>query len=183
MTTPPHKVHPHTLVRLLMTEWIKRNWWWIAIPPVTAIVVAAALHDLRFLLVALIWVFLVAPPVMIIVYFYYALSPEARYSIRLHTITATPQGITISYPPEPSPEPDEAGAQNPTEATPQAFADDFIPFAEITSVKNHPQYLAIYLGSPYKIILIPHSIWDTPASATAFLRSLSTSLSTSQHKV
>lgn len=149
MTTPPHKVHPNVIARFLMTSWVKRNWWWIIVPPVTAVIIAAATHDLRFLFVALIWIFLVAPPIMIIVYFYHALSPEARYSIRLHTITTTPQGITVSYPPEPQ----EEDTDKPT-----TFPDDFIPWDQITKVLIKSGHMALQLnGRAYTYILIPLS--------------------------
>lgn len=161
MTTPPHKTHPHTLVRVLMFTWIKRNWWWIAAPPVIALIVSAALHDLRFVLVALIWVFLVAPPVMIMVYFYHALSPEARYSIRWHTISITPDGIMINYP--------EESKEDAQDTSCPELPDDIIPRKRITSVKHLPQYTLLTLDdNPYKVIIIPSSIWDTPAAASAF---------------
>lgn len=165
MTTPPHKVHPQTLVRILMSMWIKRNWWWIATPAVIALIVAAALHDLRFVLVALIWVFLVAPPIMIMVYFYHALSPEARYSIRWHTITITREGIVINYP--------EEAREEEGDATYPVLPDDIISWEQITSSENLPQYTVITLhDNPYKVIIIPTSIWDTPAAASAFIKTL-----------
>ena len=57
----------------------------------------AAMGDIRFMFVALIMIFTVIPPAVFIIYFYYGVTPAARYSILLHYITADNSGLHITY--------------------------------------------------------------------------------------
>ncbi len=98
METEIFKVSPSIYMRTLMAMWIKRNWWAIALP-VAACIALALTVDVKFVYVALMMVFVVIPPIMMIVYFYHALSPESRMSILLHKLTLDDNGITVTYEP------------------------------------------------------------------------------------
>ena len=65
METEIFKVSPSIYMRTLMTMWIKRNWWAIALP-VAACIALALTVDVKFVYVALMMVFVVIPPIMML---------------------------------------------------------------------------------------------------------------------
>ena len=56
---------------------LKRYWWCLALPVLAFVVLAVLLADIRFLLVALIVTFAAIPALLPLIYYYYALAPEA----------------------------------------------------------------------------------------------------------
>ncbi len=64
---------------LLMREYFIVNWWLYCIPLVACVV--AGFFDFRFILVALMILFLLIPMALYFVYVSYGLLPENRYSI------------------------------------------------------------------------------------------------------
>lgn len=134
-----YKVAPSRLAGMIMKLWIKRNWWWLALPPAACLVLAAAV-DVKFTLIALIMVFLVIPPLMITVYYYHALAPEARMSVLPHRVESLPEGLRIVY--------------EPIDDTMPARTDDFIPRDTIVKVTLTPDYTVYHLGR-YTLLPVP----------------------------
>ena len=72
------------------------NWLWMVLP-VAVCGVLAYWVDVRFVIVALMVLFIVLPMVLALLYFYYGLSPEARWSIMEKTATLDENGITLEF--------------------------------------------------------------------------------------
>lgn len=148
MTTEIYKVGPSVLATYIMKQWCRRNWWIMALPPAICLVLAAAV-DVKFLLIALMMVFVVLPPMMITVYFYHALAPEARMTVLSHRAEMTADGLRLIY--EPLAE----------DVPPRP--DDIIVWSRVKAIKVTSQFIAYHLDTgKYCILLIPHSAFKTP---------------------
>ena len=83
-------------MRHLCTMFLADNWLWL-VAPVALCAVLAIWIDVRFVIVAMMVLFIALPMVLALLYFYYGLSPEARWSIMEKTATVDDQGITLSF--------------------------------------------------------------------------------------
>lgn len=80
-------------VRMLMMRHIGRMWWVYALPVVACLGLAFA--DIRFLLIALMLVFVILPPLLFFVYFNYGLDPLNRYNVMEKTLVADEAGLSM----------------------------------------------------------------------------------------
>lgn len=98
MTVPtlPFQGTPSAYVRHVFVAWLCR-WWWVWALPIAACVVGAC-FDFVWVFVALMIICLLYPGLLMMIYFNYALSPEARRTLlpRRVTISDKPD-ITITY--------------------------------------------------------------------------------------
>ena len=72
------------------------NWLWMALP-IAICAILAFFVDVRFIIVAMMILFIVMPMVLALLYFYYGFSPEARWSIMEKTLTIGNEGITLTF--------------------------------------------------------------------------------------
>ena len=83
-------------MRELCLMFLADNWLWLVLP-VAVCVVLAIWVDVRFAIVAMMVLFIVLPMVLALLYFYYGLSPEARWSIMDKSLTIGDAGITLEF--------------------------------------------------------------------------------------
>ena len=83
-------------MRKLCTLFLADNWLWM-VAPVAVCAVLAVWIDVRFVIVALMVLFVVLPMILSLLYFYYGFSPEARWSIMEKTADVSPQDITLNF--------------------------------------------------------------------------------------
>ena len=72
------------------------NWLWMVLP-IAVCGMLAIFIDVRFIIVALMILFVVLPMLLALLYFYYGLSPEARWSIMEKTATIDDSAITLDF--------------------------------------------------------------------------------------
>jgi hypothetical protein len=72
------------------------NWLWMCLP-VAVCAVLAVWIDVRFVIVALMTLFVALPMVLALLYFYYGFSPLARWSIMEKKAAINDQGITLTF--------------------------------------------------------------------------------------
>ena len=72
--TAAYRLKPSSLARIVMGRWLGRWWWALAVLPVAALV--GACFDLRWAIVALMFLFVIAPFALMIVYYNYLLKPS-----------------------------------------------------------------------------------------------------------
>ena len=65
--------------------------------PVAVCAVLAFWVDVRFIIVAMMVLFIVLPMVLALIYFYYGLSPEARWSVMEKSLALDDDTITLSF--------------------------------------------------------------------------------------
>ena len=85
-----------TYMRHLSLMFLADNWLWMVLP-VAVCAVLAVWFDVRFVIVALMVLFVALPMVLALLYFYYGFSPEARWSIMEKNAAIDHQGITLTF--------------------------------------------------------------------------------------
>lgn len=154
METAVYSITPSAYAGHVIRMWLRDNWW-IGVVPITASIIVGATLDLRFLFVAVILVFLIAPLIMSTVYYYHALSPEASMSILPHRIIFGEKSLTIKYEREPSDE-DAQSEETETPPEPKVRPDDTIPLNDIKKASRHGSDILLNLtGGKYRILVIP----------------------------
>ena len=83
-------------MRRLCFMFLADNWLWLVLP-VALCGVMAIFIDVRFVIVAMMALFIVLPMVLAMLYFYYGLSSEARWSIMEKTAHVSNEGITLHF--------------------------------------------------------------------------------------
>ena len=96
MTTKECMVSPGTYMRHLSLMFLADNWLWMCLPVAVCAVLAVWL-DVRFIIVALMVLFVALPMVLALLYFYYGFSPEARWSIMEKNAAIDERGITLTF--------------------------------------------------------------------------------------
>ena len=96
MTIEPCSVSSGTYMRHLCAMFLADNWLWM-VAPLALCAVFAVWIDVRFIIVAMMVLFIVLPMVLALLYFYYGLSPEARWSIMDKTATIDDEGLTLDF--------------------------------------------------------------------------------------
>ncbi len=83
-------------MRQLCLMFLADNWLWMVLP-IAICAILAFFVDVRFIIVAMMILFIVMPMVLALLYFYYGFSPEARWSIMEKTLTIGNEGITLTF--------------------------------------------------------------------------------------
>ena len=83
-------------MRRLCLLFIADYWLWLVLP-VALCAILAIWVDVRFVIVAMMVLFIILPMVLALLYFYYGLSPEARWSIMDKIVTLDDRGITLDF--------------------------------------------------------------------------------------
>ena len=83
-------------MRHLCSMFLADNWRWMVLP-VAVCGMLAIFIDVRFIIVALMILFVILPMLLALLYFYYGLSPEARWSIMEKTATIDDSGISLVF--------------------------------------------------------------------------------------
>ncbi len=96
MTIENCSVTAGTYMRHLCMMFLADNWLWM-VAPVAVCAVLAVWIDVRFVIVALMVLFVVMPMLLALLYFYYGFSPEARWSIMEKSATVDGQSITLHF--------------------------------------------------------------------------------------
>ena len=154
METAVYRIAPSAYAGHVIRMWL-RDILVVGALPVSASIIVGAVLDLRFLFVAVILVFLIAPLIMSTVYYYHALSPEASMSILPHRIIFGEKSLTIKYEREPSDE-DAQSEETETTTEPKVRPDDTIPLNDIKKASRHGSDILLNLtGGKYRILVIP----------------------------
>lgn len=160
--TAPFRTASGDYFAVLLSEWIPRYGWTVLIPVLATAGYGCLSHDERWLLVALMLVFIVAPMVMSFLYTYYMLAPEARRTILCKTVEIYPGShISLRYiaPEEKTPAEDDkkipADDRSDNFVLPPA---ETIPWCDVVRVRNTSRFQVYFLrGVRMQFLLVPHS--------------------------
>lgn len=83
-------------MRHLGALFLTDNWFYM-VAPLALCAVLAIWIDVRFVIVAMMVLFMVIPLLLAMLYFYYGLSPEARRSIMEKAVAIDNQSMTLSF--------------------------------------------------------------------------------------
>ena len=83
-------------MRELCLMFLADNWLWMVLP-IALCGILAFFVDARFVIVALMALFIMLPMILALLYFYYGLSPEARWSILEKDVVIGDGGISLTF--------------------------------------------------------------------------------------
>ena len=96
MTIEQCSIPSGTYMRHLCLMFLADNWLWM-VAPVAVCAVLAVWIDVRFVIVALMVLFVALPMLLSLLYFYYGFSPEARWSIMEKSVMLDDKAITLDF--------------------------------------------------------------------------------------
>lgn len=144
ITTDLHRISSHRYMTTVGEEWFARYWWALVLP-VGICLAIGAMVDVAFTFVAFIILCLVIPPLMMMLYYNYSLTPEASAAVRLHTLTVSPAGgLAIDFAPDA-----ESGRQ---------YSPIHVDWNEVShvDVRSHDVVISL-VRRPYRYLIIPYS--------------------------
>ena len=128
-------------MRHLSLMFLSDNWLWM-VAPVAVCGVLAVWFDVRFVIVALMVLFVVLPMILALLYFYYGFSPEARWSIMEKTACLDADGITLHF-------------------TDERMKTHVIPWGDVRYIIEKDDALMLMLrGKRYTCLMLPASVVD-----------------------
>lgn len=152
---------------VLISEWLPRYGWLMALPVVAVAVIGAMTHDVRWLLVALMLVFIVAPMAMSFLYTYYMLAPEARRAVLRKRVEIIPgRHIRLEYL---HPERKTSAKDATDDVDIKIPADDWraeaplppaetIAWSDVLRVRSTSRFMVYFLrGERTQFLLVPHA--------------------------
>ena len=143
ITTSIYKISHSQYSSTVLKQWFKHYWLFVAFPIVTQFLLAIY-YDIIFLYTGFMSVFIIFPIIYLFVFYYYALSPESRYSTLSKHLEINENCINLIYEPisENQPAPD----------------NETIVTSRISDIiHNNQQILLILDNCQYKFIIIPYS--------------------------
>ena len=87
------KVTSGDYVKRLFSAYMARHWVWFALP--VLILIGLSIVNIKFIIVALMVLFIIIPMALSFIYFNYALTDEARLSITEKELKVTVEGLYI----------------------------------------------------------------------------------------
>lgn len=138
-------------MRQLCLIFLADNWLWMALP-VALCGMLAYFIDVRFIIVAMMVLFIVLPMLLALLYLYYGLSPEARWSIMEKSVAIDDGAIVLDF-------------------TDERMKKHVILRDDVRSIIEKDNALLIMLrGKRYTCLMLPASVVDP--DVTQMLRQL-----------
>ncbi|MCM1164051.1 MAG: hypothetical protein NC339_07380 [Muribaculaceae bacterium] len=136
----------------LLTLWLPLYGWSMLLPVAMFGALGVCLDDWRYLLIALMLVFIAVPMAISFLYTYYMLTPEVRMAIRPKHVEIRPaEGLTLIYQPQKT----EGEDDTPDDGAPEI---DFIARNQIKSVRFTSTGVIYLLDtSRLQFITVPYS--------------------------
>lgn len=128
-------------MRQLSRIFLGDNWLWL-VAPLAVCGVLAYWIDVRFIIVAMMLLFVVLPMVLALIYYYYGLSPEACWSIMEKTVTLDEKGITLEF-------------------TDERMKTHVIPWEDVRyTIETGDVVMLMLKGKRYRCLMLPASVVD-----------------------
>lgn len=134
--TEPFAIAPSATAAFLARQWLGRRWLFWALPAVAALL--AGLADVRYVVVALMIVFIAWPMALSFVWFGDALAPEAVRASHPHAVEFDEHGISVEY------------IEREGFATPAA---EHVAWTDVRTVEHGKSYVCFGLHSGHRILV------------------------------
>lgn len=140
-------------------EWLARYWPALAVPVASCIVVGMTI-DHAFTFVAFMLLCLVLPFVMMMLYFNYALTPEATMAVRSHALTAdAAKGIDVTF--------------EPDRLTGRKYKSVHLDWSDVSEAEIRSTDVVLrFHDRNYRYIIIPYSAFPADGNQDAFVKRL-----------
>lgn len=158
ITTSVYQTGPHTYMRAVAEMWLGR-WWWIMIIPLGVCFGIGATINVAFAFIGFMAIFLLAPMIIMFLYFAHALTPEASMAILPHEVTASDSGLDVTFV--------TSGEDD------RQYPPVHIDWDDVKSVEWRGNDIMIHLtGTSYRFLLIPYdAMGDAKNAFSAMCRS------------
>lgn len=141
ITTEPYKSDASDYIKEILSQWLGKWWLVIAVPIILQL--AMSLYNVLFIFTAFMTIFLLYPPILLFVYYFYALSPNARDFITMKSLVIDDNGINICF---------------INEENFSITSVKQIDWTEISSIKYTSNRLIFILKSNnYQLLILPYS--------------------------
>lgn len=151
-------ISPATYARAAMSRLAGRRWWIAAIP--MAAFGVASLWDKAYLVAAVIWLFMLLPPALMMAYYSYLLKPEAAAILsKPHRVIINPdRSIIVKF-------------EDSDNVDHNALTQLTLDGSNIESIIERNTYIELsYNGSPIRLLLIPFESLPPGTAAQALCR-------------
>lgn len=168
ITTAPHHISAHRYMVTVAESWLGRHWWTLALPVAACLAIGATVN-VAFTFVAFVLLCLVLPFIMMMLYFNYALTPEAAMAVRPHTVRIHPtDGIDVEF----MPNPDNG----------RTYAPVHISWLEVQAAEKRSSDVAItFRNRCYRYLIIPYfSLNDDTDRVNAMLATIDRAIAVNQ---
>lgn len=147
MITEPFTTTSGDYMKCLLALWLPRYGWWLPVILAVFTGIGVTIGDVRYLIIALIIIFVGCPMLMSRLYIYYMLTPEARRAVlRKQVEIIENRQLTLTYLPV---DEDDDHRLPPPET---------IPWSEIKTILRIGAFRVYILRTPrLSFILIPYS--------------------------
>lgn len=174
--TAPFTTNSGDYLSVLLSLWLPRYGGWLLLPILISLAIGIFL-DVRFVLIAIMLMFIVIPMLSSFLYPYYMLTPEARRAvIRKQVEISEGRQLRLIYlPPEPIAQniADKDDSQPSGETIENSESENFplpepetIEWSQIAAVKSNSRFRIYILKSQHlSFLLIPH---DAIINASSF---------------
>lgn len=144
---------------ILISEWTPRYGWTLLLPLLATAALGCVLHDVRWVLVALMLLFIVIPMAMSFLYTYYMLTPEARRAVLCKRVEIE-EGECVKLIYERPRRDNEDEAVNATAEDTDADAPlppaETLPWSDVKRVRRTSRFLVYFLkGERMQFLLVP----------------------------
>lgn len=148
MITEPFTTTSGDYMKCLLALWLPRYGWWLPVILAVFTGIGITIGDVRYLIIALIIIFVGCPMLMSRLYIYYMLTPEARRAVlRKQVEIIENRQLTLTY--LPVDEDDDHRLPQP----------ETIPWSEIKTILRIGAFRVYILRTPrLSFILIPYSV-------------------------
>lgn len=148
MITEPFTTTSGDYMKCLLALWLPRYGWWLPVILAVFTGIGVTIGDVRYLIIALIIIFVGCPMLMSRLYIYYMLTPEARRAVlRKQVEIIENRQLTLTY--LPVDEDDDHRLPQP----------ETIPWSEIKTILRIGAFRVYILRTPrLSFILIPYSV-------------------------
>ncbi|MBQ0121777.1 MAG: hypothetical protein KBT13_11790 [Bacteroidales bacterium] len=130
----PARVNAGSYMRVALGKWASRHAWWMLL--VLAMCTVLACYDVRWCVGAIVLYLAALMMLLTLVYFNYAFSPQARWSVMEKTVSLSEQGIHMAF------------------AHPR-MNDHYIAWREITRVQLTQSATVLNLNGPVNFVMLP----------------------------
>lgn len=132
---PPCKVAAGTYMRRVFAMWLGRHWWWMALLAGCCLSLCAL--DVKWCVIAFILSLAALMMIMSLVYFHYAFSPLARWSVMEKSVEIGRDGLKLVFEHE-------------------KMNDHYVKWEKVRTIQFRPDGIVLHLtGSNINFLMLP----------------------------
>lgn len=118
-------------------------WVYFIVAGVAALILTGFIVDFRFFLLALIWLFLIAPLTMVFLYFYFGMQPLTAFNVIPHTVFFSDSDFSVRISENEDESQENIEQQENKGAVIQNSKEYKVSYRDIIDIKSGPDYVLL----------------------------------------